>query len=426
MRACRHEPLTLPDPARRKPSSRCRAIQSAAPARRDRGSPRPRSYPRPARRVHSRCRSVRAASVSWPHHGAHGPGARRPQHRDLPAPPAVRPMNPATPAAAAPRAEVARGGFGALLESLAAAQGLGLAVKDALDGRYLDVNPGLAALFALPAEVWIGRTDEELFDPALAGALRAADQAALGQGRVLASEHRFDWRGERRELTVLRGAGTAGELRVIVSTWQDNAPIRRREAQLRNALSQLEQEQKANDALRREVADQGLHDRASGLYTRAHFEDQIRREVDLSTREHREFSLVHIALDPCSPEVEAAGERARERISEAMGRLLRGNTRAMDASCRLDEHHYAVLLSGVGLATSHSRMEGLRRQCATQIVVLDGKDLGFTVSMGVASFPHTASNQAELIGASQAALREAQRRGGNTVALAAIRFEPGT
>src|SRR5574337_457222 len=245
MRACRHEPLTLPDPARRKPSSRCRAIQSAAPARRDRGSPRPRSYPRPARRVHSRCRSVRAASVSWPHHGAHGPGARRPQHRDLPAPPAVRPMNPATPAAAAPRAEVARGVFGALLESLAAAQGLGLAVKDALDGRYLDVNPGLAALFALPAEVWIGRTDEELFDPALAGALRAADKA--------------------------------GELRVIVSTWQDNAPIRRREAQLRNALSQLEQEQKANDALRREVADQGLHDRASGLYTRAHFEEQIRR-----------------------------------------------------------------------------------------------------------------------------------------------------
>lgn len=335
-------------------------------------------------------------------------------------------MNPAPPAAAAAQAGVARGAFGALLESLAEAQGLGLAVKDALDGRYLEVNAGLAALFALPAEVWIGRTDEELFDPALAAALRAADQAALGQGTLPGSEHRFDWRGERRDLTVLRSAAAAGERRVIVSVWQDNAPARRREAQLRNALAQLEQEQKANEALRREVADQGLHDRASGLYTRAHFEDQIRREVDLSTREHREFALVHIALDPFRSEVEAAGERAGERISEAMGRLLRGNTRAMDASCRLDERHFAVLLSGVGLATSHSRMEGLRRQCATQIVVLDGEELGFTVSMGVASFPHTASSQAELIDASQAALREARRRGGNTVALAAIRFEPGT
>ncbi len=335
-------------------------------------------------------------------------------------------MNPAAPAAASPDAGIASDAFAALLEALAEAQGLGLAVKDALDGRYLRVNAALGAIFALAPEAWIGRTDDELFDPVLALALRSADHAALAQGTVLGSDHRFEWRGERRELTVLRSAGLADGRRVIGSVWQDNAPARRREAQLRNALSQLEQEQKANEALRREAVEQGLHDRASGLYTRAHFEDQIRREVDLSTREHREFALVHIALDAFRPEVEAAGERARERISEAMGRLLRGNTRAMDASCRLDERNFAVLLSGVGLATSHSRMEGLRRQCATQIVVLDGAELGFTVSMGVASFPHTASSQAELIAASQIALREAQRRGGNTVALAAIRFEPGT
>jgi len=65
---------------------------------------------------------------------------------------------------------------------------------------------------------------------------------------------------------------------------------------------------------------------------------------------------------------------------------------------------FAILLSGVGLATAHSRMEGLRRQCATQIVVLDGRDLGFTVSMGVASFPHTAHTQEDLMRAADLAL----------------------
>ena len=108
-----------------------------------------------------------------------------------------------------------------------------------------------------------------------------------------------------------------------------------------------------------------------------------------------------------------------------MGRLLRGNTRAMDASCRIDDDHFAVLLSGVGLATAHARMEGLRRQCATQIVMLDGEELGFTVATGVASFPHTAHDHAELVAACSAALVEARRRGGNTVALASIRFESG-
>jgi predicted signal transduction protein with EAL and GGDEF domain len=45
------------------------------------------------------------------------------------------------------------------------------------------------------------------------------------------------------------------------------------------------------------------------------------------------------------------------------------------------------------------------------------------VAMGVASFPHTAQTQDGLLVACEAALAEAQRRGGNHVALAAIRFE---
>jgi GGDEF domain-containing protein len=89
----------------------------------------------------------------------------------------------------------------------------------------------------------------------------------------------------------------------------------------------------------------------------------------------------------------------------------------------MDDRHFAVLLSGVGLATAHSRMEGLRRQCATQIVMFAGQELGFSVAMGVASFPHTDHGQDELIAACSAALAEAKRRGGNTVALASIRFE---
>ncbi|MFO1269726.1 MAG: GGDEF domain-containing protein [Rubrivivax sp.] len=186
--------------------------------------------------------------------------------------------------------------------------------------------------------------------------------------------------------------------------------------------------------LQRELADQAVRDSASGLYAKAHFEDQLRREVDLSSREHREFSIVLIEIDeastagageaPRTPLPGAKAVHAERAVQAALGRLLRGGTRAMDAACRLDERRFAVLLSGVGLATAHSRMEGLRRQCATEIVVHEGQELRFTVAMGVASFPHTAHSQPELLDACYAALREAQRRGGNHVALAAIRFDP--
>ena len=343
-------------------------------------------------------------------------------------PTTLNPVTLAGPDQADPPLSAALAGLDTLLaqsmQALAGQQGMGLSIKLQDDGRYQVASAAWASLLGRAGAELSGRSDADLFDPTTVTLLRAADHTALAQGSALLSEHRFELAGERREFQVLRLASPAGSgPRLICSLWQDMAPQRARDAQLRVALDQLEQQQKANDNLRRELADQGLRDQASGLYSRAHLDDQMRRELDLSAREHREFALVHMSLDRFSNKLQALGARGHDRVCEAMGRLLRGNTRAMDASCRIDDTHFAVLLSGVGLATAHSRMEGLRRQCATQIVMLDGVELSFTVAMGVASFPHTAHSHDELTTACNAALAEARRRGGNTVALASIRFD---
>lgn len=338
--------------------------------------------------------------------------------------PSVPSSQPAPVAVGAPLAssfDAAWASAGVLL----AAAGQGLAVKDADSGRYLHANAVLLGWLGREAGDVVGHTDADLFDAATHGALRAADQTALVQGAVLTAEHRIGLAGGPRELSVARlaEAGTVGARR-LVSVWADLAAPRQQEAQGRAALAQIEQLQSAMASLRRELADQGLRDAASGLYAKAHFEDQLRREVDLSSREHREFSIVFVELDEASAgDAAALPGAALQVVQGALGRLLKSGTRAMDAACRLDERLFAVLLSGVGLATAHSRMEGLRRRCATEIVVHEGKEARFTVSMGVASFPHTAHTQAELLQACTAALSEAQRRGGNHVALAAIRLE---
>lgn len=315
--------------------------------------------------------------------------------------------------------------LGALVPALLRRDADMLAVKDASSGVYVQVDAAMLGWLGRGLDDVIGHKDADLFEPGLASALRAADQSALAQSEALVTEHRFDWHGTRQEFSVLRQRleGAAGRA-LLATVWRDLAPLRRREAQRAAALEQLEQQQRANEQLRRERHDHTLRDGETGLYNHAHFDDQLRREVDLSTREHREFALVSIALDPLSPEVAALGDVARARIHDALGRLLRGNTRAMDASCRFDETRFGVLLSGVGLATAHARMEGLRRQCATQIVAHDGREIGFTVSMGVASFPHTAHSQEELRSACDAALADARQRGGNRVTLASIRFDP--
>ncbi|HEY0821107.1 MAG TPA: diguanylate cyclase [Rhizobacter sp.] len=297
------------------------------------------------------------------------------------------------------------------------------AIKDAATGRYVHVNPRMQRLIGRSAD---GLVDEDLVDPQACAAMRTADQSAMVVTVPQVSEHRLELGGARREFMVTRLAlpsADGGAPKYLCSIWQDLTSQRHAEAQLQLALRQLEEQQQANETLRREMQDQGVRDSVTGLYQRGHFEDQLRREVDLSSREHREFALVSVALDPLGEAARASGDEGRQRVLEALGRLLRSNTRAMDASCRLSEDRFAVLLSGVGLATAHARMEGLRRQCATQLVMLNGQDLGFTVSMGVASFPHTAHTQEDLLQAADTALMQAQKRGGNHVTLASIRFE---
>jgi diguanylate cyclase (GGDEF)-like protein len=314
--------------------------------------------------------------------------------------------------------------LGALVPALLQRDQDALLLKEAATGAWLYADGQMLSWLGLPENDVVGRQDADFFDAETATALRSADQAALAQEGTLFGEARIEWGGAKHDVSIVRQAATLPDgARVLIQVWRDLGPQRRRDAQLRSALEQIERHQRDNDELRREIQDQSLRDVATGLYSRAHFEDQLRREVDLSTREHREFALVSIEVDPPAADVESLGPEALRRVFEALGRLLRSNTRAMDASCRYEAARFAVLLSGVGLATAHSRVEGLRRQCATQIVVHEGRDIGFTVSMGVASFPHTAHSQEELRAACDAALREARARGGNRVTLASIRFE---
>ncbi|HEY4084228.1 MAG TPA: GGDEF domain-containing protein [Burkholderiaceae bacterium] len=291
------------------------------------------------------------------------------------------------------------------------------AIKSLATGRYVYAAPGLSAFF--DRGELIGKTDAELMRSDEAIGMRRVEQMVMAQRSQSVSEHRLEVAGRRREFTVTR---TPLGNEHLLSVWHERTEERNRESHLQRALLQIEQQQKAIEQARREAQAGSGRDDLSGLYMRPQFDDQLLREIDLSTREHREFALVVIALDPIPAESPVFDEEARQRMLEGVGRMLRANTRAMDAACRIGEERFAVLLSGVGLATAHARMEQLRRQCTAQIVVLNGQDLGLSLSMGVSSFPHTASKQEELVDASESAVIEAQRRGGNQVVLASIPF----
>lgn len=300
--------------------------------------------------------------------------------------------------------------------------GVMVSLKDMASGTYRWANETMLAFLGVSSvEQIVGRTDGQLIvSLADVQAIKTADQrAATAAPSVSRGEHRFE-RGGRvldfgTQRVVMAAAGRPG---VLLSLWTDQTRQRRDSVELQRALAQIERHQADYEQLRRERS-QGL-DRPADLFRREHFEEHLRREVALSQREQREFALLLLAVDRLDQLQFAVGEGVVHRVSEAMNQVLRGGTRAMDVLAQLGPDRYAVLLSGVGLATAYSRAEHLRKACAAQLIVHDGRSFGFEVTVGVAAFPHSADTLDGLSQATIRALQRARASGGNRVAMATM------
>lgn len=295
--------------------------------------------------------------------------------------------------------------------ALAEALGLGWSRQDA-EGRWLDGSPWVLEALGQDPATMPGRRLTEALPAPLAEALQVAEQLAP-PGRASPAASLVPAPGRSLRSVRWRLGADGG----LLTLWEDLGPRQALEAELSQALSQLGKAAAAEDALARAEAERRLRDApVAGVVPAAQFPLQLGREIDLSRREHRLFALVLIGPDA------QAGQPAdaAATVEQALGRILRASTRAMDTPCQLDGVGYALLMSGCTLADAHARMEAFRRRCVTELVAHDGGALHATVSIGIAVYPHSADEAGLLLGRAREAWEEARREGGNRVVLARI------
>jgi hypothetical protein len=164
--------------------------------------------------------------------------------------------------------------------------------------------------------------------------LRAAEQTALSQGEPLRSEHRLRVAG--------RATGLLGSLRcwrrapgpaALAVQRLDGAPERQREAPAAGGAGAARAAAARQRAAAARTGRPGLRDPASGLYAAATSRTSCAARSTCRRASTASSPLVFIEIDPPTRPC-GAGRPPRQRVLEAMGRLLRGGTRAMDASCR--------------------------------------------------------------------------------------------
>lgn len=282
-----------------------------------------------------------------------------------------------------------------------------------------------------------GCVEADLFERQQAAILRVADLRALQQARPASETHHFEADelsiGEPvREWTAWRLplVGEGHPEGWLLTLWLDRLITAQPEEQLRQTQRQLHAQQmliaeiqaQASSASAAASAAGSTSGSAQGLMLpdawnrqAEQFGQHLRREIDLSRREHRNLAVLLIEID--TQELGAAGIQTALAL---VARQLSTSVRAMDTVTQIGPARFGVLLSGAALTPAHARGEAVRRASDSQRI-LDGEaDRNLRLSIGVAAYPHNARQPEDLMAAAESALREAIDGGGGRSVVARV------
>ena len=98
-----------------------------------------------------------------------------------------------------------------------------------------------------------------------------------------------------------------------------------------------------HEDLRRRLQHQATHDALTGLATRGHFLDELRRALLRGTRHHQPVSVLYLDLNGFKAVNDHHGHAAGDRLLRAFADHVRDSVRPEDTPARLGGDEFAIL-----------------------------------------------------------------------------------
>jgi diguanylate cyclase (GGDEF)-like protein len=161
-----------------------------------------------------------------------------------------------------------------------------------------------------------------------------------------------------------------------------------------------------------------LTDTLSGLANRRAFDELLPTEIMRATRYDYPLSLLILDLDSFKEFNDLHGHPAGDIRLKEIGELLRENVREPDIAVRDGGEEFAIILpntskrGGIRLA---ERLRSIAESRAPEPYPDNLPIAGYTISIGVATFPDDASSLSDLLLAADNAELTAKRLGKNRV-----------
>ncbi|MBI3929856.1 MAG: diguanylate cyclase [Armatimonadetes bacterium] len=220
---------------------------------------------------------------------------------------------------------------------------------------------------------------------------------------------RFEARGFRamvflREGSLLRGLLALG--------WEGGRRVARRHLDILEPLSQLV----AQNTERLHLYESTLHDEMTGLANRRCFEQRLSTEFRRASRYQQACSLVIFDIDNFKTVNDTYGHAQGDRVLVELAELVRRSLReGIDTASRTGGEEFSLILPATPLNLAVQTAERIRHKCERHRFSGFPRPHPITLSMGVATYPDHAPDEAELVKTADEAQYRAKKSGKNRV-----------
>ena len=158
------------------------------------------------------------------------------------------------------------------------------------------------------------------------------------------------------------------------------------------------------------------HDPLTGMLNRRFPFEFLHKEFARLKRTKGILSIVIFDVDDFKYFNDTFGHDCGDEILISISKLISGNFRESDVSCRYGGDEFLIAMSGANLEEAKKRVEKLQRLIAEEKYdTLSQEKLTVTISVGIAAYPRHGEDVDEVIKAADQALYLAKERGKNRI-----------